>query len=161
MAMQRMAWKNTVHQGRSIDSSCHLSRLTTKPIKWPVRPVKTQINLGIRTVWSASEDSNQPGHPRPVWSESSLSAQWIAKDPRFLHADSEDFVQTGRMPRLIWDFVRRTDHFVGFVMRQLLLRSMYWSVLQWNTTLLLFPNFHRKNYNRSQMGVVTMDTVYE
>ena len=27
---------------------------------------------------------------RPVWSESSQCAQWVAKDPGFLHADSED-----------------------------------------------------------------------
>ena len=27
--------------------------------------------------------------------------QWVAKDLGFLHADSEDFDQTGRMPRLI------------------------------------------------------------
>ena len=40
-----------------------------------VRPAKTQITLGIRQVWSAS----------------SLYAQWVAKDPRFLHADSEDW----------------------------------------------------------------------
>ena len=26
----------------------------------------------------------------PVWSESSLYAQWVAKDPSFLHDDSED-----------------------------------------------------------------------
>ena len=38
-------------------------------------PTKTQISLGIR----------------PVWSESSLCAQWVAKDPTFLHADSEDW----------------------------------------------------------------------
>ena len=37
-----------------------------------------------------TEDSDQPGH-RPVWSESSLCAQWIAKDLSFLHADSEDW----------------------------------------------------------------------
>ena len=54
-----------------------------------------------------SEDSDQPGI-RPVWSESSLFAQWVAKDPSFLHADSEDSDQTGRMPRLIWVFARRT-----------------------------------------------------
>ena len=35
-----------------------------------VHPVKTQISLGIR----------------PVWSESSLCAQWVAKDPSFIHA---------------------------------------------------------------------------
>ena len=52
-----------------------MSRLMTKPTKWPVHPVKTQISLGIH----------------PVWSESSLCTQWVAKDPRFLHADSEDW----------------------------------------------------------------------
>ena len=57
---------------------------------------------------------------RPVWSESSPCAQWVAKDPSFLQADSEDSDQTGRMPRLIWVFAGRTCHFVGFVMRQLI-----------------------------------------
>ena len=36
-------------------------------------------------------------------------------DLRFLHAGSEASEQTGRMPRLIWVFALRTDHFVGFV----------------------------------------------
>ena len=53
-----------------------------------------------------SEDSDQPVHA--VWSESSLCAQWVAKGPRFLHADSEDSGQTGRMPRLIWVLAGRT-----------------------------------------------------
>ena len=66
-----------------------------------VRPSKTQI--------------------RPVWSESSLCALCVAKDPSFLHADSEDSDQTGRMPRLIWVFAGRTCHFVVFVMRRLIL----------------------------------------
>ena len=44
-----------------------------------VRPAKTQISLGISPV-------------------SSLSTQWVAKDPSFLHADSEDSDQTGRCP---------------------------------------------------------------
>ena len=47
----------------------YLSRLVRKPTKWRVRPAKTQISLGIR----------------PVWSESSPCAQWIAKDSSFLH----------------------------------------------------------------------------
>ena len=55
-----------------------------KTNKMTVHPAKTQISLGIRSVWS----------------ESSLCAQWVAKDPRFLHADSEDPDQTGRMPKL-------------------------------------------------------------
>ena len=45
---------------------------------------------------------------RPVWSETSLCAQWVAKDPRFLHVDSEDSDQTGWMPRLIWVFAWST-----------------------------------------------------
>ena len=57
----------------------------TKPTKWHVRPAKTQIRLGVR----------------PVRSESSLYAQWVAKDASFLHEDSEDSDQTGWMPRLI------------------------------------------------------------
>ena len=62
--------------------------------------MKTQISLGTR----------------PVWSESSQCAQLVAKDPSFLHADSEVSDQTGRMPRLIWVFAGRTCLFVGFVM---------------------------------------------
>ena len=74
-----------------------------KPIKWHVRPAKTLISLGIR----------------PVWSESSLCVQFVAKDPSFLHADSEDSNQTGRMPRLIWVCAGRTCHIVNFVVRWL------------------------------------------
>ena len=51
----------------------------TKPTKWHVCPAKT----------------DQPGHPP------SLISQWVAEDPVFLHADSEDSDQTGQMPRLI------------------------------------------------------------
>ena len=43
-----------------------------------VRQQKTQISLGIH----------------PVWSEYLLCAQMLAKNPSFLHADSEDYVQT-------------------------------------------------------------------
>ena len=59
-----------------------------KTNKVTVCPAKTQISLGFRQVWS----------------ESSLCAQWVAKDPSFFHADSKDSDQTGWMPRLIWIF---------------------------------------------------------
>ena len=62
-----------------------MSRLMTKPTKWSVHPAKTQISLGVH----------------PVWSESLQCVQWVAEDPVFLHADSEDLVQTGQRPRLI------------------------------------------------------------
>ena len=77
-----------------------MSHLMTKPTKWDVRPVKTQISLGIR----------------PVWSESLLSAK-RKLGPLVNHwVPSEDSDQTGLMPRLIWLFAARTSHFVGFVM---------------------------------------------
>ena len=60
-----------------------------------VCPAKTQINLGIR----------------PVWSEASLSAEWVAKDPSYLHADSEDWSDWADLS-LRWAH----SHFVGFVM---------------------------------------------
>ena len=77
-----------------------------KPTIWPVRPVNTQISLGIR----------------PIWSESSLSAWWNIKSlaTHWAHSeDSEHSEQTGRMPRLIWVFAWHTYHFVGFVVRRL------------------------------------------
>ena len=52
----------------------HVSRLTTKPTRWHVHPAKTQISLGMCSVLS----------------EYLLCAQWVAKDPRCPHADSED-----------------------------------------------------------------------
>ena len=43
-----------------------------------------------KMICAPSEDSDQPGI-RPVSSESSLCAQWVAKDMSFFfHADSED-----------------------------------------------------------------------
>ena len=75
-----------------------------KTHKMTVRPATIQISLGIR----------------PVWSKSSLCAQRIAKDPSFLHADSEDSDQTGRTLSLIWVFAGRKCNFVGFIMRRLI-----------------------------------------
>ena len=63
-----------------------------------VHPAKTQINLGIG----------------PVWSESSLCVQWVAKDQSFLHADSEDssdWADAEADQSLCWAHT----HFVGFV----------------------------------------------
>ena len=70
-----------------------------------VRPAKTRIRLGR--------------------SESSLCAQWVAKDLMFLHGDSEDFDQTERMPRLIGVFAGRTCHIVGFVVTRLTLQTVF------------------------------------
>ena len=76
-----------------------------KTNKMSVRPAKTQITLGIR----------------PVWSESSLCAQWVAKDPSFLHADSEDWSDWADADlSLRWAH----SHFVGFVMRRLICQGL-------------------------------------
>ena len=91
-----------------------------------VRPAKTQISMGIC----------------PVWSESSLCAQWVAKDTSFLHADSEDSDQTGRMPRLIWVFAV-AHHFVGFVMMRLILLVLPWGSS--NAFVLNAVSKYRKN----------------
>ena len=47
-----------------------------------------------KTTCAPSEDLDQPGHP-----PSSLSALWVAKDPRVLHADSKDSDLSGRAHR--------------------------------------------------------------
>ena len=82
-----------------------------------------------------SEDSDQPGQS-PQSDQSSLSA-WRKLGSLATHwMHSEDSDQTGRMPRLIWVFAGRKDHFVDFVMGQLnfcfflpvILMSITWSV---------------------------------
>ena len=57
--------------------------------------------------------------------QSSLCTQWVAYEPSFLHEDSEDSDQTGRMPRLILVFAGRTCHFVGFVLKRLICNSIF------------------------------------
>ena len=70
-----------------------MSRNVRKRTFVHVHPAMIQISLRIRAVWS----------------ESSLSADLIAKDAKFLHADNEDSNQTARMRSLIWVFVGCTS----------------------------------------------------
>ena len=64
--------------------------------------------------WAASWQNQQSESPPSlIWAFE--CAQWVAEGPRFLHVDSEDSDQTGRMPRLICLRWAHT-HFVGFVM---------------------------------------------
>ena len=68
------------------------------------------IGFSVNKIWLKScfepphdktnKMSVHPAKTDHVWSESSLCTQWIAMDLSFLHADSEDSDQTGRMPRL-------------------------------------------------------------
>ena len=54
-------------------SKNYFSWSSIKQTQWPVHSAKTH-SLGIR----------------PVWSEPSLCALWVAEDPNLLHADSDD-----------------------------------------------------------------------
>ena len=80
---------NVLRHSHELSVAClvvyKLSHSMSKPTKWHAGLAKTQISL----------------HICPVWSESLLCAQWVAKEPNFLPADSEDSDQTGWMPRLI------------------------------------------------------------
>ena len=69
----------------------HMSHLMTKPTKWLCAQRR------LRSAWASAQSD-----------QSSLCAQWVAQDPVFLHANSEDSDQTGLMPRLIWVFPGRT-----------------------------------------------------
>ena len=67
---------------KSISQHFNLSHDMTKPTKW----VCAQRRL--TSAWASAQSD-----------QFSLCAQWVAKDPMFLHADSEDSDQTGRMSR--------------------------------------------------------------
>ena len=86
---------------------CYVSYIYNWASAWQnqqnVRPAKIQISLGIRPAWSLSSLS--------AWGKlGSLATYWV---------HSEDSDQTGRMPRLICVFARRTCYFVGVAMRWL------------------------------------------
>ena len=69
----------------------------TKPTKWPVHPVKTQISLDIHPVWS-------------------VLTVHMKKLPLKRTAKTD---QTVGMPRLIRVFAGHTGHFADFIMLQL------------------------------------------
>ena len=74
-------------------NSCISSVISENPIFGHVCPVKIQISLRMRALWS----------------ESLLGAVSTAKYAKFLPADNEDCGQTTRMRRLILVFVGRTS----------------------------------------------------
>ena len=96
---QRLAHSTCTFLCTGIHSD-HLSHSMTKPAEWSVRPAKTQIRLGIHSVWQSVV---------------------IRTQGFFMQAAMTD--QTGWMPRLIWVFIRCTSEFVGFVVLQLIHRS--------------------------------------
>ena len=57
------------------DPSLYLSHLMTKPTKWLCAQRR------LRSAWASAQSD-----------QSSLCTHWVAKDPSFLHADSEDLL---------------------------------------------------------------------
>ena len=90
-----------------LSSVVHMSRRMTKPTKWPVRPAKAQISLGIRPVWSV-----RCLHEEAWRKLGSLATQW---------AHSEDSAQSDLS--LCWAHKSFCwfCHFVGFEAAHLLL----------------------------------------
>ena len=74
-----------------LSRALYLSRDMTKPTMWLCAQRR------LRSAWASAQSD-----------QSSLCAQWVVKDPSFLHANSKDSDWTGRMPRLIWVFAGRT-----------------------------------------------------
>ena len=89
---------------------------------------KNQKHWAPGKKWSAAQQNQQNDictqwRLRSVWSESSLSA-WRNLGPLLLAtywAHNEDCDQTGQicLPRLIWVFAGRRDHFISFIMLRL------------------------------------------
>ena len=98
---------------------------TTKSTKWPVRPAKTQINLGICPVWSVFA-VRMKEHWVLSYPLSTLRRLWSAWT----------FHQSGQMSRLIWVFAGCTCHFVGFVVQQLIFSQTGFSLDHWHCLMI-------------------------
>ena len=114
-----------------------------KTNKMSVRPAKTQISLGIR----------------PVRSESSLCVQWVAKDPRFLHAGSEDSESSLGAHSFCWFChvaahisFRHVTKFVYLFCDWFPAKFMTEFILNWNTQVLSPMLFMRQNLLFSQLS---------
>ena len=88
----------------------------TKPTKW-VCPQRR-----LRSAWPSAQSD-----------QSLLCTQWVAKDPSFLHADSEDSDQTGQMPRPIGVFAGRTFTLLVLSCRSSNDVMMFHNVLKWRS----------------------------
>ena len=72
-------WQTNNFSSDENETKNNLSHLMTKPTKW------LYAQRRLRSAWASAQSD-----------QCSLCAQWVAKDPWFLHADSEDSDQTGR-----------------------------------------------------------------
>ena len=93
----------------------------------------------------------------PAKAQISLGIRPLAKGPSFLHTDSKDADQTGRMPRLISDFAGHTVTFVGFVMSQLIWRMPNHITLRWVCSVKNSHNIQEGEEDEDHDGDETME----
>ena len=96
ICLQLFYWLNVI--SFSLILVYHLSLSLTKPTKWSVPPTKT--------------------HLYPVWSEPSLLASWVTKDPNLLQADVEDWSDWANAQAYL-----STGHCDDFVILQLMRKT--------------------------------------
>ena len=87
-----------------------------KTNKMPVRSAKTQISLGIR----------------PVWSESSLCAQWVGMIPAFFMRTAKTLIRLGECPG--WTEYSLSAHAILLVLSWggSITLVAYWSHVSWH-----------------------------
>ena len=102
-------------------SCAYLSRLMTKPTKWHVHPMKTQISLDIRAIWSVfvvrTKKAWVLSYPLsaqrrlirmggcPRWSETSLGAEsfwWFCHEAAHLFWTSHKFLCFSLLLDALW-----------------------------------------------------------
>ena len=64
------------------------------PTELPRQAIYCRWNQKLYSIWAAAWQ-NQQHDPSAQSDQSSVCVQWVAKDPSFLHTDSEDSDQTG------------------------------------------------------------------
>ena len=110
----------------------YLQQTTRKPIKWHLRPEKTQISLGIRQVWSVFAVR--------------LKKALVLSYP--LNAQQTD--QTGWMSRLIWDFAMAHMPFCWFCHA---LAHMWRTLVMWTLVALLKPTKRHVRPAKTQISL--------
>ena len=119
--MPRLIWVFAGHTAILLVLSCGGSYVNCQCYG---RIFELQYDTTNKMACAPSKNSDQPGHPP------SLISLHCAKDPRFLHVDSEDFYQTGWTCCWFWScggsFCFRTKHQQGHKMSYVTRKPVFW-----------------------------------
>ena len=69
-------------------------------MQYSFRPSEPKHDKTSKMICAPSEDSDQTGHPSSLTRVFAVRSVGNYKDQRFLHAENDDWDQTGRMPGL-------------------------------------------------------------